>query len=269
MAYSDELVVFKAMLNGGFLKVVSGCAPVLPPQGKCPPVHSHWFFALYFLVNDHCVFRIKMLWFQQLSWLISPNRNYGQIETSENLTNLLENPTITCIPRVKYFLSSRCLYHKTSPQSLALVKHSSPRPMANWDKSYLKLLPIYHNTFSLSPIQFFYFTIFRETVSRLKSHDKCRIEQTVQFIDRGCVKVVIMIVADHNQINFRELTDLTGDLPESFWAQKLDRRTSVWKYRVNNYIYSASNANNSCWMANPSVSYFVGMALEVRIFVYG
>ena len=221
MTHSDKFVFFKSMFLGCNPQIISGCTPMLISERECSPMNTNWFFAFDLFVDEYCVFRVEMLRFQQLPWFVGSNRNDTQVKPTKDFSQFLENSTIPGIARIKYFISFGSLDNKSTPQSFSLIKHASSRPMTNRNKCNLIFFPIDYKSFCVSPIKFVNVSFVWETVPGLKTNDKNWIKYFVKFIDWTVVHMVVMIVADHDQVDFWKLANLAWDFSEPFWTNAL------------------------------------------------
>ena len=69
--------------------------------------------------------------------------------------------------------------------------------------------------------------------------------------------MIIMIMTHQYNINFRKFIYFTRCLSKSFRSNKLKRRASFRKYRIDNKIRFSTDSNHSSRMTDPCVSDFV------------
>lgn len=95
-----------------------------------------------------------------------------------------------------------------------------------------------------------------------------RFMQLLEFVEGILIQVIVMIMTHQDHIDFREVLYFAWNLSISFRTKELERRTTLWKHRIDENVDVVADANQSRWMPNPRVFNFIVRASEVGIFIY-
>lgn len=154
------------------LEVVLRLVESFKAEGEGTPVHPNWFLAFDIQVDSNRLLRVDVLRRQELSGLVGPNRQNGEIKRPILVSNFFENLCIGSISWVEYLLIIRSLDNESSPQPLVEIKGRSARPMAHRHKCHFICFIVDLYLFFIHPIHFHHIRIFREHILRSEASNK-------------------------------------------------------------------------------------------------
>lgn len=136
--------------------------------------------------------------------------------------------------------------------------------MANWHKSYLKLMPIDLNLLSHGPVHLDKFTAFWELRLWIEARDKERLVQFLNIFKRLAIKVIVVVVADEDTVNGRKAVDFASWHSIPLGANPLEGRAPEGEDGVYHEVGLITDRNDSSWVSDPSVRDLILWTNEFR-----